>query len=71
MTEGELMFAAALLNAAVCRSNAQIEKMRVDDMWALQNPGAKFHSDEEYANALDPMVHDVQIAINTARSWGS
>ncbi len=65
------MFAAALLNAAVCRSNAQIEKMRIDDLRSLQSQEGSFHTEEQYANALDPMVHDVQIAINTARSWGS
>jgi hypothetical protein len=63
------MLAAALLNAAVCRTNAKVTGMMINDQRSL-NAGEGTYSEADYANALESMVSDPSEAIHLAMEIG-
>ena len=69
MTEGQLMIAAALINAAVCRSEAKVTAMRIEDDWQLKFGQGQVYSFTAYEEAVEQMVYDPQESINQVMDW--
>lgn len=71
MTSAQAILASALINAAVCRTNAKIAAMQSSDQWELKFGVGQIYSETAYAEVVERIVYDPQEAINQAMEYVS